>query len=214
MLLPLLDALASKRIVLASASANRKLILEKAGLSFETSASAFAEDLPHSEFATPAAYVVKTSEMKLLDKLRELCEKGEKAHIVIAADTIIALGSEIVEKPADAEHAAKMLRRYNDFEHHSVLTSVWVALVDPESMEVLQQENVLNETKVFFEHLDEATIKAYVESGEPFGKAGAYGIQGQAATFIRKIEGCYYSVWGFPLSDFCRLLRQMLMKPD
>ena len=59
--------------------------------------------------------------------------------------------------------------------------------------------------------MDDETIKSYVASGEPFGKAGGYGIQGQAATFISKIEGCYYSVWGFPLSAFCKKLREMLI---
>ena len=58
--------------------------------------------------------------------------------------------------------------------------------------------------------MDDQTIWAYIESGEPFGKAGGYGIQGQAATFITKIEGCYYSVWGFPLASFCKKIREML----
>jgi septum formation protein len=60
--------------------------------------------------------------------------------------------------------------------------------------------------------MDDETIKSYVDSGEPFGKAGGYGIQGQAATFITKIEGCYYSVWGFPLSAFCKKIREMMSK--
>ncbi len=77
-------------------------------------------------------------------------------------------------------------------------------------MEARKVENVTVVTKVFFEHLDDSTIWGYIESGEPFGKAGAYAIQGQAAAFFKKIEGCYYSVWGFPLSAFCVKLRQML----
>ena len=60
--------------------------------------------------------------------------------------------------------------------------------------------------------MDNDIIEAYVKSGEPFGKAGGYGIQGLASTFIEKIDGDYYSVWGFPLADFCNKLRQMITK--
>ena len=74
-------------------------------------------------------------------------------------------------------------------------------------LEIAKKANILDRTKVYFEKMDDLTIKCYVDSGEPFGKAGGYGIQGQAATFISKIEGCYYSVWGFPLSAFCSKIR-------
>jgi len=145
MLLPVLDTLNSKRILLASASVNRKNIIEKSGLKFDVSASTFEEDLPHSEFPNSAAYVVKTSEMKLLHKLEELKEKGDKADIVITADTIISInGQEIVEKPSDSEHAFKILKRYNDSEYHEVLTSVWIAFVDPNTFQIQKKENVLN----------------------------------------------------------------------
>ncbi len=69
-----------------------------------------------------------------------------------------------------------MLKRYNDFESHEVQTSVWIAFIDRESMSISKIENILNITKVFFEKLDDDTIKSYVESEEPFGKAGGYGI--------------------------------------
>ncbi len=100
MLLPILDQLNSKRIILASASVNRKNILEKTGLKFEISASTFEENLPHSDFENTADYVIKTSEMKLLHKLEEFKAKGEQVDIIITADTIISLDSkEIIEKP-------------------------------------------------------------------------------------------------------------------
>ena len=69
----------------------------------------------------------------------------------------------------------------------------------------------MDRTTVHFEKMDDETVRAYVESGEPFGKAGGYGIQGQAATFIKKIDGCYYSVWGFPLAAFSKKIREMLL---
>ena len=91
MLLPILDKLNTKRIILASASVNRKNIIEKAGVKFEQSPSTFEENLPHSSFASSSDYVVKTSEMKLLDKLNEFNSKGEFADIIIVADTIISI---------------------------------------------------------------------------------------------------------------------------
>lgn len=87
----MLEKLNSKRIILASASVNRKEILEKVGLKFEISASTFEENLPHKDFATTADYVIKTSEMKLIHKLEEFKAKGEKCDVIITADTIISL---------------------------------------------------------------------------------------------------------------------------
>ena len=115
--------------------------------------------------------------MKLLHKLEEFKAKGDKVDIIITADTIISLdGKEIVEKARDKEHAYQMLKRYNDFEFHEVQTSVWIAFIDKEKMDMQRVENVTVCTKVYFEKLDDATIWGYIESGEPFGKAGAYAI--------------------------------------
>ena len=218
MLLPLLPSLNTKRIILASASVNRKNILEKAGLKFEQSPSSFEENLPHSAFATSSEYVVKTSEMKLLDKIQEFNAKGEFADIIIVADTIISIADkEIIEKPRDKEHAFEILKKLSDVGSHEVLTSVWIAFVERRDVgdgqyiiEITKKENILDRTRVFFNPLSDEVIHAYIESGEPFGKAGGYGIQGQAATFISKIEGCYYSVWGLPLAAFCSKMREML----
>ena len=180
MLLPVLETLNSKRIVLASASVNRKNILEKAGLKFEVSASTFEEDLPHSDFATSSDYVVRTSEMKLVHKLQEYNTKGLSADIFIVADTIISISDrEILEKPADKEHAFKMLRRLSDLGSHQVLTSVWIAFAakgEDGQLYITRKENILDRTTVHFETMDDETVRSYVESGEPFGKAGGYGI--------------------------------------
>ena len=178
MLLPVLDYLNSKKIILASASVNRKNIIEKSGLKFDISPSTFEENLPHSDFATSADYVVKTSEMKLLDKLNEFNLKGEHADIIIVADTIISLGSEIIEKPRDKEHAFEMLRKLVDSGSHEVLTSVWISFLEKRegSLEIVRKVNVLDRTIVHFEQMDDETIRRYVASGEPFGKAGGYGI--------------------------------------
>eukprot|EP00347_Sterkiella_histriomuscorum_P007345 403349306 len=224
MLLPLLDKLNSKSIILASASANRKQILEKSGLVFTQSPSTFEENMPHSDFATSIDYVVKNTEMKFLNKLTEIKQKLEQsdntsvvefADIIIAADTIISLdGKQIVEKPLDKSHAFQMLMKYNDYEYHEVQTAVVIGFINRDTAQIINQQTLVDITKVYFEKIDEATAMAYVESGEPFGKAGGYGIQGQAATLIKKIEGDYYNVWGFPLNRFCSKIKEMLQEID
>ena len=161
---------------------------------------------------------MKTSEMKLLDKIQEFNSKGEFADIIIVADTIISIADkEIIEKPRDKQHAYEILKKLSDVGSHEVLTSVWIAFLKKSDvgdgqyiLEIRQRENILDRTRVFFSPLSDEVIHAYIESGEPFGKAGGYGIQGQAATFIHRIEGCYYSVWGLPLAQFCTKLREML----
>jgi septum formation protein len=213
MLLPILDKLNSMRIVLASASTPRRTILESTGLKFDISASTFAEDLPHSDFETSRDYVIKTSETKLHHKLEEFRKEGRQVDIIITADTIMSLDEKkIIEKPEDKDHAYKILKELTDRESHQVYTSVWIGFVNPESMELTKLENIVDRTTVFFQKLDDETIWAYIESGEPFGKAGGYGIQGKAATLVKKIEGDYYSVWGFPLSAFCMKIKDMMFE--
>ncbi len=137
MLLSVLEKLNTKRIVLASASVNRKNILEKAGLKFDISASTFEENLPHSEFETSQAYVIKTSEMKLLHKLEEFKQKNEKADIIITSDTIISLDNKtIIEKPQDKDDAFRILQTLIERGSHEVYTSVWIAFLDPMTMEI------------------------------------------------------------------------------
>ena len=90
-------------------------------------------------------------------------------------------------------------------------TSVWIALLNRETQEIEQLENFVEGTTLhFWQGITDDMIWAYVRSGEPFGKAGGYGAQAQAATFIEKFEGCYYNVLGFPIAKFCQTLVRML----
>lgn len=137
MLSTVLDKLSGKTIVLASASVNRKAILEKTGLKFEISASTFEEDLPKENFATTKEYVVKTSEMKLLHKIEEFKSANKEVDIIITADTIISLDeTKVVEKPEDKDHAFKMLKELSEKGHHEVYTSVWIAIMNPQTFEI------------------------------------------------------------------------------
>ena len=131
---------------------------------------------------------------------------------MITADTIISYNdSEVVEKCSSQEHAFEMLKRHVTEGNHQVYTSVWIAFLNAESQEVEKIENFVERTDVFWnrEVSDEA-LQAYIATGEPEGKAGAYAIQGEAATFIDKIEGCYFNVVGFPLASFCKKMVSML----
>jgi septum formation protein len=119
---------------------------------------------------------------------------------VLAADTTVALGNEMLAKPADAADAVRMLRSLSGTRHR-VLTAVAVALDDRVAMRV-------NESFVTFCTLDAARIEAYVATGEPFDKAGGYGIQGRAGAFVERLEGSHSGVMGLPLHETTQLLRE------
>lgn len=137
-------------------------------------------------------------------------ETNHKADIIIACDTVVSVKDvETIEKAIDQEDAIKMLRKLSDAEVHEVLSSIWIAFVDPETMTVKQLENITDRTKVYMHKLDDYTIEKYVASGEAFGISGAYYIQGMGASFIEKIEGDQFGVWGLPMSAFCKTMIKM-----
>ena len=119
---------------------------------------------------------------------------------VLAADTTVALANEMLAKPVDAADAARMLRLLAGTRHR-VLTAVAVAFEERLEMRV-------NESFVTIAPLDEARMEAYVASGEPFDKAGGYGIQGRAGAFVSRVEGSYSGVMGLPLFETAELLRE------
>ena len=119
---------------------------------------------------------------------------------VLAADTVVALANEMLAKPVDAADAARMMRLLSGTRHR-VLTAVAVAFGDRVQMRV-------SESFVTFCPLDEGRIEAYIASGEPFDKAGGYGIQGRAGAFVSRVEGSYSGVMGLPLFETAELLRE------
>jgi septum formation protein len=131
---------------------------------------------------------------------RVLVRNGLRRMPVVAADTTVALANEMLAKPADAADAARMLRLLSGTRHR-VLTAVAVKLEGRTEMRV-------SESHVTFCPLDEERIESYIASGEPFDKAGGYGIQGRAGAFVRDLEGSYSGVMGLPLFETCELLRE------
>ena len=125
--------------------------------------------------------------------------RGLRRMPVLAADTTVSLAGEILAKPADRADAERMLRMLAGTRHR-VLTAVAVTFEQ-------RLEMAVSESDVTFAALDDARIQAYVASGEPFDKAGGYGIQGRAGAFVERLEGSYSGVMGLPLYETANLLR-------
>lgn len=204
-LIPKLNAL---KIVLASASPRRKELLERLGLQFVVQASSFEEDLDKASFPDAASYNVATASGKLDDVRRQMTKDGMPHDIVITCDTIVVPCDDlsvILEKANTAEDAARMIRRLAGKSHF-----VYSALVVYFSALDLTEVRIVR-TGVEMAPLSEATITEYVAHPEAWrGKAGAYGIQDLASSFIRGIKGDYYNVMGLPVCTFCELMQETL----
>lgn len=198
------------RVILASASPRRRELLKQIGIEFETKVSNVEEA---AEATQPAALVEELARQKAEAVLSET-ESCEEAVLVIGADTVVALDDKVLGKPADKEEAVKMLKLLSGREHQ-VYTGVTL-LYRPEraaGADAARSENdtgadaaqsgVLRRTfhemtKVYFYPMSQEEIETYVATGDPMDKAGAYGIQGLFARFVRGIEGDYNNVVGLP----------------
>lgn len=193
------------QLVLASSSPRRRQILESLGITARW-IDADVDETPHPG-ESPSAMVARLAEAKALAGLAALeAEPGgyDDGVVVIGADTTVALGEESLGKPVDDDEARAMLRRLSG-RSHQVLTGVAVAVAGPGAAP--RCEARVDGATVDFRSLDEAEIGAYVASGEPRGKAGAYAIQGRGGLFVPRIEGSYHTVVGLPvvvLDELCR----------
>ena len=185
------SALKIPRLVLASASPRRSALLSQIGMTFEVRPSDIVEPPPTVYMNTPASEVTqKLALLKAIDVAQHF-----NAAIIIGADTLVALEGKLLGKPTDASEAFEMLTHLSGT-RHEVVTGV--AVVDAET----GRERVWSETtQVYFRELHRTEIAAYIASGEASDKAGAYGIQGRGAAFVRRIEGCYFNVVGLPLAS-------------
>jgi len=180
-------------LVLASASPRRRELLAQVGYAFSVHPAHIPEDpLPDED---PIAYVVRLAREKAEAVFRELADPGA---VVLGADTTVTVDRQILGKPADAADAGRMLRLLSG-RTHRVITGVAVATAG--STEVAAEV-----TAVKFLTLSDEEIADYVATDEPLDKAGAYAIQGRAARWIPRIEGCYFNVVGLPLALVSSLL--------
>ena len=183
------------RLVLASASPRRRELLTTAGLTFEVRPADIDETLRDGE--SPGDYVARLAE----EKARAVRQTGE---LTLGADTTVVLDDDALGKPVDEADARAMLARLSG-RRHEVLTG-W-SLTDGE-----QAVGGVETTRVYFDELSAEEIAAYVRSGEPMDKAGAYGIQGLASKFIPRIEGCYFNVVGLPVARVTRAIAEFQTK--
>ncbi len=211
-------------LVLASASPRRRELLTQAGFSFEVHPADISEDLNPGE--DPIAYVTRLAREKAQAVFAQLSRPStlgapgldpetweskrlgllpNSALVVLGADTTVTLDDHILGKPEDAADAARMLRLLSG-RTHRVITGV--AVVTATSTKVAAES-----TAVSFLALSDEEIAAYIATGEPMDKAGAYAIQGLAARWIPRIEGCYFNVVGLPISLVSTLLASTTAAP-
>lgn len=197
------------KYILASASPRRKELLARLGLTFEVRVSDCEEIITQTE---PEKVVEELSFQKAWDVAEKVKAENKKIQaVIIGADTVVAYDGRILGKPGSGQEAEEMLAMLAG-NTHQVYTGVTLAVLAGEDNS-LQSENREKEsvtfhecTRVTFAPMTEAEIREYVRTGEPMDKAGAYGIQGQCAKFVRSIEGDYYNVVGLPL---CRLYEKI-----
>ena len=183
------------KIILASASPRRRELLSALGLSFEIR-PAIGEEHP-----VPGLPGGETAKRLSRAKCLEIAADADGDDVVIAADTVVCLDDEILGKPANEADAERMLIALSGRDHR-VFTGVTVA----RGGRVLSD---YEETAVHFRPLTEREIAAYIATGEPMDKAGAYGIQGRASLFVRAIEGNYFNVVGLPLCKLGQMLKEL-----
>ena len=191
-------------VYLASQSPRRRQLLEQIGVRHELLlADAAEEDAEALEAERqgelPLAYVRRVTQAKLDAAQARLRRRGLPAAPVLCSDTTVALGRRIYGKPLDAADAAATLRELSG-RTHRVITAVAVGLGEVQRLAV-------SESRVSFAEIDEAALERYVADGEPFGKAGAYAIQGAASVWVSRIAGSYSGIMGLPLYETAQLLR-------
>lgn len=186
-----------RRLILASASPRRRELLAQAGFTFEVHPAHVNEDPRPGE--DPIGYVVRLAREKAESVFAEISSVGPaSSQVVLGADTTVTLDGQILAKPADAADAARMLRMLSG-RTHRVVTGVAVATAS-------HTEVAAEVTGVQFLTLSDEEIAAYIATGEPMDKAGAYGIQGYAAKWIPRVQGCYFNVVGLPLALVATML--------
>lgn len=188
------------QLVLASGSPRRKEILKGLGLSFEVIVSGADEQSISGEHIAPALYVQELALLKASATQRDVRALEKKRRLILAADTVVCYKGQILGKPKDEEDAFSMLSTLSG-QVHEVHTGICLMNADTGFAATDFQT-----TQVVFDELSDETIKAYIETGEPMDKAGAYGIQGIGTILVKEIRGDYFNVVGLPVRTLNHLL--------
>ena len=182
-------------MILASNSQRRQEILKDAGFNFKVITSNIEE--------TSDKKIITERILDIAEKKLEQIAKNNKNKFILAADTVVELNGKIFGKPKNREEAFSFLKTLSGQIHRVITAYVFKNI----SKNILIREVVISEVKFF--DLDDETINWYLDTGEPFDKAGAYGIQGYGRVLVEKIDGDYYSIMGFPISNFLKNLRKI-----
>ena len=190
-------------VYLASQSPRRRQLLEQLGVRYELLLPDESEDAEALEVVlkneAPAAYVKRVTKLKLDAAVARLKRRQLLPAPILCSDTTVALGRTIYGKPDDAKDAQRMLGELAGCTHR-VLTAVSVHLGR-------KRLDALSTSKVTFDQMTSQQIRAYVATGEPLGKAGAYAVQGRAALYITRIDGSYSGIMGLPVRETALLLK-------
>lgn len=188
-------AYCKKRLILASGSPRRRELLDKFGIDYEILPAQGEESAPPE--LTPGERVKALSAQKAEETAHRV---NDPAAVILAADTLVELDGEVLGKPGAGERARAMLRALSGREHR-----VWSGVCIREGERILAESEC---TAVRFRALSDAEIEAYIATGEPLDKAGAYGYQGLASLFVERIEGDFFNVMGLPVCRVGQMLRE------
>lgn len=192
-------------VYLASQSPRRRQLLEQIGVKYELLLATPGEDAESLEVVlpneAPLTYVKRVTQLKLEAAVQRMKQRDLPNAPVLCADTTVALGRRILGKPENAADALRILKMLSG-QTHRVLTSVALA-------SGRKRVSAVSISQVTFAPMSLAEMKNYIATGEPMGKAGAYGIQGAAAAYISQIKGSYTGIMGLPLFETAQLLKQL-----
>ncbi len=187
--------LKDKQVVLASKSPRRQQIFGQLGLKVLYMPAKIDENI---DLSHPRAYVIKLAK----EKATQVAKSMDPDSIIVAADTIVYLNGQILNKPRDDYQAAHFLSLLSGQTHY-VYTGLCICYKNRNYTDYAR-------TAVTFKELTAREISDYIETGEPVDKAGAYGIQGYGSQFITRVVGCYFNVMGFPVANFYNLLNNQV----
>ena len=192
-------------VYLASQSPRRRQLLEQMGVLYELLLATSEEDAESLEVVlpneAPLTYVKRVTQLKLEAAVQRMKQRGLANAPVLCADTTVALGRSILGKPENAADALRILKMLSG-QTHRVLTAVALA-------SGRKRVSAVSISQVTFAPMTLAEMKNYIATGEPMGKAGAYGVQGAAAAYISQIKGSYSGIMGLPLFETAQLLKQL-----
>jgi septum formation protein len=191
------------KLILASTSPRRKDLLTSLGLAFKVQPSTIEEIM--DEALEPEQLVLNLAKQKTEDVFSSVAApaSGERL-LVLGADTIVVLDGKFLGKPVDRADAIAMLKRLSG-RAHEVYTGVWLQVLEKDG--TVTTSHSCERSKVYFRPLEEREMEAYVDTGEPMDKAGAYALQGIGAALIEKIEGSHTNIVGLPIPNVVSLLR-------